>query len=104
MYQPQKAYSNDPNGAISEGVTLRVNGLGPRYSAIFVETIRDGVAGFGELHLTDFVDRMDRITSHEIGHGPNDPWGHPEGGLMNEYASEPNFSAATLKRFRQAYR
>lgn len=107
-YQPHKSASDDPAGNSVEGATMPT-GYGPRYSVIFVETIRDFKAGFLDLNIADFNTRLDEIVAHEIGHGPNDPGGffagsHPESGLMDDSASQHHFSAESLKRFRQVYR
>jgi hypothetical protein len=105
--------SGDPNGAVIEGATMPP-GYGPRYSVIFVETIRDATAGISDLDVGEFNTRLDEVVAHEIGHGPNDPGSflpdylggnsHPETGLMGHNAPQHHFSAESLKRFRQAYR
>ena len=107
-YQPQMSEANDPSGDVVEGATMPP-GYGPRYSVIFVETIRDATAGILDLDDVEFKTRLDEIVAHEIGHGPNDPGGifagsHPESGLMGEGAPQHDFSAESLRRLRQVYR
>lgn len=112
-YQPHKSKANDPSGAVTEGATMPT-GYGPRYSVIFVETIRDAEAGISDLNIGRFNTRLDEIVAHEIGHVPNDPGSflpdslgglsHPETGLMGDGAPQHHFSAESLKRLRQVYR
>ncbi len=112
-YQPHKSAADDPIGAVTEGATLPA-GFGVRFSVVFVETIRDRIAGVVDLNVAEFSRRLDEIVAHEIGHSPNDPGSffgdlfggssHPESGLMADEAPQHHFSAESLKRFRQVYR
>jgi hypothetical protein len=106
-YQPHKSVAGDPIGALLEGATMPT-GYGPRYSVVFIESIRDGVAGYGDPNIGALNTRIDEVVAHEIGHSPNDPGGffddHPEPGLMGAGAPAHHFSAESLKRFRQVNR
>jgi hypothetical protein len=81
-----------------------ISSYNTNFSAIFLETIRDGQHPYRA--LSDFQarvqKRIDQTTAHEIGHRPHGTvdQDHAEKGIMAPLADEDDFSAASLKRFR----
>ncbi len=105
-YQYRDANDNDPTPeSLIRGLTISDSPIYPKISTVYVEAVRDWLAG--NRNDADFLQRLqrdiDRVVAHELGHAPgngNDS-DHNEGGLMGAGADEDEFSPATIRRFRQ---
>jgi len=105
-YQYREPNDNDPTPeSLIRGLTISDSPIYPKFSSVYVEAVRDWLAG--NRNDPDFSERLqrdiDRVVAHELGHAPgngNDP-DHNEGGLMGGGADDDDFSPATIFRFRQ---
>jgi len=105
-YQYREPNDNDPTPeSLIRGLTISDSPIYPKISSVYVEAVRDWLAG--NRNDPDFSERLqrdiDRVVAHELGHAPgngNDP-DHNEGGLMGGGADDDDFSPATIFRFRQ---
>ena len=114
-YQYRAPNGNDPAGeGLVPGITVGGSPIYPKFSSMYVEGIRDWIAG--NRNDTDFINKlqrdMSRVAAHEIGHAPaNDDDGpftskndadHNEEGLMGGSADDDDFTPKTIFRFRSA--
>ena len=100
-YQYRAPYDNDPAGeSLIRGLTVGASPIYPRFSSMYVEAIRDWIAGNrNDAGFMTKVQRdISRVAAHEIGHAPsngNDA-DHDEGGLMGASADDDNFTPRRL--------
>lgn len=114
-YQSDESDDHDPNTEPTK-MAYQVQsllGIHDPYIVVFLECIReDDFSLFNSSNPANlaaanenYVENVNRVVAHEIGHAPGDQnelGDHDEGGLMEESYSFPDFSAKTIKRFREA--
>lgn len=114
-YQPGQDLSNDPNTNNAKAGEWINSVFAEPFTVVYVEGIREAFAGnlaqadtLPASTLAGFnaqiVEERDKVTAHEIGHGPESIGmdDHDEGGLMDKDYILPDFSEFTIKRFRVA--